>query len=555
MEFGLGLSLRKTRWLSPFLSPFPTEGMLQWLGDIPEMNVFGDFVIIDKTIGSKGDIDTVPKESNVYEITEDVVVDTNTKLYSAGFSVTVSVDSEIQGSHIISDWADNKGVILRRDWTNDALNLIIDGNSSGYFYSDYFNQDSKVVRLTLAYDGSGNWTVSDEDATLITVTGVTPDFENDTYLIFGNGVEPLPMDNIVANYVMQDGVLVDKVGGAGQELLFPCFYGTGAEGISNIESFALSDGKFIEFSMLAESQGAGTEASILRSNSLYQKLSIPNDATLNIEFQNGFSCSFPNITSKIIDKEVVLKITRSGDDYTLDIDGIFDQTSTADTGHDDFVITDIAGNITKPFKGKLYNINLNNEYHYPLTGHAYGFQSDGTPIIGTPSDSTCFEGLCNYNPEEGYNIATSGNNLVIPQSKINPLLDVEDDTLVDFLGGNAMPPYAVLNTENLTGDHATVIQAIMDRDGAIIDPDNQAFGYHGDPLNQYWNISTLLRGSEFLSSLNKIGWQVFTKTRSTDKALEGLTIYIRSENSFYVEKSSGTMLDTFKTILVDKLVG
>ena len=44
----------------------------------------------------------------------------------------------------------------------------------------------------------------------------------------------LPQQNLIANYVMQGGELVDKVGGAGQELLFPCFKGDGSSGAHNV---------------------------------------------------------------------------------------------------------------------------------------------------------------------------------------------------------------------------------------------------------------------------------------------------------------------------------
>jgi len=502
MRFGLGLSLKMTHCLIPFINPFPLEGLLQYLKSAPVLNDNGDYVIVDSTPKSVGNKNTIP-------------------------------------------------------------NLIINDNSSGYFYSDYFNQDSKVVRLTLTYDGSGNWTVSDEDATLITVTGVTPDFDNDTNLIFGNGVEPLPMDNIVANYVMQDGELIDKVGGAGQELLFPCFKGDGSSSSHNISipysefNFNITDKFSIAFDVYVREkgtfQGLIVKRGITSADYVDWFVNISN-GNLSFNISNGsdiyqvyFSVEDDTKYSVVVTWDGTLNVSSNLKIYANNVI----KRSTSITASPQTSIAGLVIGSDSISKNRYYTycdiynfgfysevlsteeiatlnsgriVTDNREAYFPLIGHGYGFKADNSVITGTPSNDTCFEGLTLFNPREGYNLS-SGDNLVIPQSRQTPLLDVEGANLDDFKGGNAMPPYAVYNAKNLTGDFASVIKAIMLRndDATITDRDNQKYGYDADN-EYYWNVSTLLRLPEFIKSLQP-DWYLFLKKRVSDGALEQIVVY------------------------------
>jgi hypothetical protein len=158
--------------------------------------------------------------------------------------------------------------------------------------------------------------------------------------------------------------------------------------------------------------------------------------------------------------------------------------------------------------------------HFPLTGHAYGFDANGNVITGEASDNSCFEGLCEWNPEEAYNNAPAGsNNLVIPESRINKGKDIEGYDIVTYNGAGAIPPYCVVIFPELTND-------IFDRTDSLywnIDL-LSLYGVVDEYQERGFTAETLMRGTEFLKSLQP-NWNIFLKKRASDGAIERILGY------------------------------
>jgi hypothetical protein len=134
-------------------------------------------------------------------------------------------------------------------------------------------------------------------------------------------------------------------------------------------------------------------------------------------------------------------------------------------------------------------------------------------------------------------------------------IEFNPTTGADYLGGSAIAPYCKLRMPELSSlDIFNRIAPFDIYGNAIViwNEDNtkwDGFAVDGDEETyRDWGASTFMLGNEFLYSLNIEGWQVFVQLRSTDGALERIVAYLRTENSFYVDKAEDTMLDTFMDV-------
>ena len=368
----------------------------------------------------------------------------------------------------------------------------------------------------------------------------------------------LPQQNLLANYVMQNGELIDKVGGEGQELLFPCFEGDGS---SNSISFGQEDlinnSAYSICVSFVKQEPASEEIVIAQSDLGNSSLVKGNffidqkDGNIRVVAYDGTSTFVENFaiangsivnvvltydgtTIKIYNNASLLaedNSTLSGFNSRVNVDfhvgrsghtSVFRYTNTEIWNLKTYKRALTLPEITAMLTG---NPPIDYTMSAPLIGHAYGFKSDGKVITGTPSNATCFDGLCNYNTEEGYNVAPDGNNnLVIPQSHTDPTKDVLGAELVDFLGGNAIAPYCKVDFEQVGID-------IFDRTKTLYN-EIDTTTYEGfDPAHVYrWNATELMRGVEWIKSLQP-DWHIFMKLRDEDKTLEQFTVYRSGYNN------------------------
>ena len=257
-------------------------------------------------------------------------------------------------------------------------------------------------------------------------------------VVYGKVSSKLPQQNLIANYVMQNGELVDKVGGAGQELLFPCFKGDGSSKTLNMmENYSFSAGFSVSFRAKIKSKttnnryitkGVGTSGTWMISMGAISDNAIRIYARDNNNNTKDWTSS---LTSTIGTEELITVVFN----LTLNKIQLYKNTTLVDSGIIGSSWDSGFSNATKNlFVGSLgtagwldgsisdlriYDSELTSadvtelvaktstkeiDYYFPLTGHAYGFKADGTVITGVSSDATCFEGLTTYNPEEGYNL-------------------------------------------------------------------------------------------------------------------------------------------------------
>jgi len=219
-------------------------------------------------------------------------------------------------------------------------------------------------------------------------------------------IDFLPKDNLIFNWKVGSD---EKVAGNTPKVLFPCFKGDG-------------DGdKYIDLGLNATTIAQVNKIKIISKQSV--------ETTVLIGGQNGSSYAGSYTTSRDFydgncGASVTYNIDRdtfcSGEWETLIIDNLDLSLWTILR----FGYYEISG--FNKYSGEcrlveLYDNSNNILGTYNLTGHAYGFDANGNPIEGTPSDDNCFTGLCEYNPEEAYNFEDDiqPRNLVCPARRVS----------------------------------------------------------------------------------------------------------------------------------------
>jgi len=138
-----------------------------------------------------------------------------------------------------------------------------------------------------------------------------------------------------------------------------------------------------------------------------------------------------------------------------------------------------------------------------------------------------------FDKNVAYNLNVDGS--VSLESPVVSGFDTSGNALSYYLGGNAIPTYCLIDFSAVTGDNATAIKAIFDRDNDLItDGDNKAYPDYDLENDYLWSVETLLRQPEFIRSLQD-DWHVFLKQRTTDEALEQLVVY--SETTDYATRA------------------
>ena len=256
----------------------------------------------------------------------------------------------------------------------------------------------------------------------------------------GSRVDVLPRSNLVANYVMQDGELIDKVGGEGQVLFYP----------------------------------------ILDSDSLITGYSETGDNRVYNQYLFNSDSSTQNAV-KLVD-------VSDGTDYTYD----YYTTSTETLSNKSDITSSSQISIEIDSGDYVTNVKL-----------------DGVLVKADVTiDSWTGIGIVNA--------YIFGNYITIPTEDIETMTfngnDVFGAEVNTFLGGNVIAPYCRIAFPEI------VDLDVFDRTNTTIwDATNKVFKDSLLDISaniRTWNVDQLLRGNEFLSSNNVIGWLLFVKTKN-----------------------------------------
>ncbi len=258
---------------------------------------------------------------------------------------------------------------------------------------------------------------------------------NEDYTIF------LPQQNLLANYVMQNGELIDKTGGTGQTLFYPIL-----DSDSLITGYS-ETGDNKAYNQYLFNSDAGTQNAVRLV-----------DVSVNTDFTYDYSVAGADVTSKsgiTLSSQISIEID-SGDYVTnVKLDGVL-------------VKTDVTIN-----------------------------SWTGTGIV---------------------NAYIFGNYITIPEEDIETMTfngsDVFGAEVNTFLGGNVIAPYCRIAFTEISGAGNDVFDRT---DVAIWDATNKVFkdtllDVSANPRT--WNVDQLLRGNEFLSSNNVIGWLLYVKAKN-----------------------------------------